>query len=90
MIEELSTNQEGEMIKEEEELGEYAIKADKFAFEDEDQQLEFNPAQPIASFKKMMNYNKEDLVGKALDSMKGYINGKVPFTITDEAYLQLT
>ena len=39
------------------------VKADKFAFEDEDQELKFIPTQPVLSFRKMINYNKEDLVG---------------------------
>ena len=45
--------------------------------------MEFNPTQPILSFRKMVNYNKEDLVTKALEAMKGYINSKLPFTVTD-------
>lgn len=38
----------------------------------------------------MVSYNKEDLVAKALESMKQYIEGKLPFTVTEEAYKQLT
>ena len=37
----------------------------------------------MLSFRRMVSYNKEDLVGKALYEMKKYITGKLPFTVTD-------
>lgn len=34
----------------------------KFSIEDEDEEVKFNPANPISSFKKMINFNKKDMV----------------------------
>jgi hypothetical protein len=66
------------------------VKADnKFNFEEEEQDLVFNPAAPIVSFRKMINYNKEDLVDKALKGMDNYITSKLAFTVTEEAYKQM-
>lgn len=62
----------------------------KFLFEDEEDQMAFNPANPITSFRKMINYNKEDLVSKALADINHYILNKLSFVVTEEAYKHLS
>jgi hypothetical protein len=38
----------------------------------------------------MINYNKEDLVAKAMDSMNNYIISKLGYAVTEEAFKHLT
>lgn len=52
--------------------------------------MAFSPSNPITSFRKMINYNKEDLVSKALADMNNYIFNKLPFVVTEDAYKHLT
>ena len=61
----------------------------KFLFEDEEQTMEFSPAAPVVSFRKMVGYNKEDLVLKALDQMSNYVSNKLAFSVTEAAYRHL-
>ena len=42
----------------------------------------FNPSNPIVTFKKMISFNKEDLVLKALKEMNQYILNKLAFSVT--------
>lgn len=93
VIEELnSTNVEENVMKEEEEaeMADFVKPSNKFSFEDEDQETSFNPSTPVLSFKKMINYNKEDLVAKALDAMTNYMANKLTFSVTEEAYKHLS
>lgn len=86
VIDELSTKEDSGVIKEEameiEEEFEY-VKPDNKLFEDDPSEMNFNPSAPILSFRKMVNYNKEDLVATALKSIKNYIENKLPFAITN-------
>eukprot|EP00178_Gracilaria_changii_P017855 TRINITY_DN5091_c0_g1_i1.p1 TRINITY_DN5091_c0_g1~~TRINITY_DN5091_c0_g1_i1.p1 ORF type:complete len:110 (-),score=19.94 TRINITY_DN5091_c0_g1_i1:7-336(-) len=38
----------------------------------------------------MINYNKEDLVAKALEAMTNYMSNKLTFSVTEEAYKHLS
>ena len=51
--------------------------------------MNFNPSDPIVSFKKMISFNKKDLVNPALDQMTKYIFNKLPFSITQESMKHL-
>ena len=53
------------MKEEEEEI--FVKPVNKFSFEEEDEETKFSPANPVSSFKKMISFNKEDLVSKALN-----------------------
>ena len=93
VIEELnSTNVEDNMMKieEQEEMADFVKPSNKFNFEDEEQETSFNPTTPIISFRKMINYNKEDLVSKALLAMTNYVGNKLTFSVTEEAYKHLS
>ena len=81
------------MLKEEEgmeEEVEFVKPQNKFSFEHEEEETAFNPSNPILSFKKMINYHKEDLVSKALQSMNSYITNKLAYAVTEESFKQLT
>jgi hypothetical protein len=71
-------------------MADFVKPSNKFSFEDEDQETSFNPSTPVLSFKKMINYNKEDLVAKALDAMTNYMANKLTFSVTEEAYKHLS
>ena len=60
----------------------YIKPAHKFAFEQEEDDMGFNPSNPIVTFKIMMSFNKEDLVLKALKEMNQYILNKLAFSVT--------
>lgn len=94
VIGELSTKEEDEVRMKEEEImeeeGAFIKPANKFMFEDEDEQIAFNPSEPVTSFRKMISYNKEDLVSKALQQMNDYILNKLPFVVTEDSFQQLT
>ena len=45
---------------------------------------------PVSSFRKMVSYNKEDLVSTALNAMTNYIKNKIDFSVTEEAFKHLT
>ncbi len=56
----------------------------KFNLDDEeDKTISFT--NPIGSFKKMINNNREDLVNTAIEGMKNYIEGKSKTAASDEA-----
>ena len=52
----------------------------RFDFEVQEKETSFNPALPVVSFRKMVSYNKEDLVNKALNAMTNYIKNKIDFS----------
>jgi len=54
------------------ETAEELKKPDKI-FDDEDDEADFNPSNPMKSFNKMLNNNKKDMVAKALKEMSHYI-----------------
>ena len=56
----------------------------KFCIEDEDEDVVFNSVNPITSFKKMVGFNKKDLVGEALKNMNDFILDKLAFAVTPE------
>ena len=76
-------------MKEESQEAEEIKLSNKFMFEDEET-ISFDPTNPIISFRKMINYNKEDLVSKAFKELNQYILNKVSFSVTEEAYKHLT
>ena len=94
LIEETSKTKESEQdkIKEEaiEEEEAFVKPANKFMYEDEEENVAFNPSDPIISFRKMVSYNKEDLVAKALAQMNDYILNRLPFVVTEDSFRQLT
>lgn len=55
----------------------------------EDEDVKFNPINPIWSFKKMVSFNKKDLVSEGLKYMTNYIMQKLAYCITNEAYKHL-
>ncbi len=61
----------------------------KFLADDEDEDIKFNPINPISSFKKMVSYNKKDLVGEGLKYMTNYIMQKLAYCFTNQAYKHL-
>ena len=73
------------MRNEMEEIEEAIIKPfNKFSIEDEDIDIRFDPANPITSFKKMVSFNKKDLVSDALKVMNEFIMDKLAFAVTQE------
>ena len=90
IIEEIATR-EPEGIKEEDIQEAGFVKPEKrFDFEVEEKETSFNPAMPVVSFRKMISYNKEDLVSKALAAMTNYIQSKIEFSVTSEAFKHLS
>lgn len=61
----------------------------KFNADDEDEQARFNPSTPVVSFKRMVAFNKRDLVGEALKSLSNYVLQRLAYSITSEAYAHL-
>lgn len=61
----------------------------KFLADLEDEDIKFNPMNPVCSFKKMVSFNKKDLVGEGLKYMNNYIKQKLAYCITNEAYKHL-
>jgi hypothetical protein len=55
----------------------------KFLADHEDEDIKFNPINPISSFKKMVSYNKKDLVGEGLKYMTNYIMQKLAYCFTN-------
>ncbi len=49
-------------IDEESTREEFVKPALKFSAEDEDDQARFNPSNPVPSFRKMISFNKRDMV----------------------------
>ena len=76
------------MMKEEE-VEQFVKPANKFSFEDEDEEMVFNPGCPVSSFKRMVQYNKQDLVLSALGSLSKFIEQKSAFSVTNEGLMQL-
>jgi hypothetical protein len=53
----------GQAPIEEESTGEVFVKPVlKFSAEDEEDQARFNPSNPVSSFRKMIGFNKRDMV----------------------------
>ena len=61
----------------------------KFSIEDEDEDVRFDPIKPIPPFKKMVSFNKKDLVADALKQMNEFILDKLVFAVTPDTIRML-
>lgn len=61
------------------------LKPHKQRFAQFDDEEQFDPANPVISFDKMLSNNKKDLVNKALKEMVNYINSKSKMSTNDQA-----